>query len=124
MNEILPAVHATARLEVISEINETLDELASLRLWLSNEPELRGSVTPIERPLAEGAMGGVADALAVAIGSGGALTILTTSVSTWLRTRRSTISIKLTRPDGTAEIISASGPAADAVAGTLDREIE
>jgi hypothetical protein len=47
-------------------------------------------------------MGSVVDTLAVAVGSGGALTVLANSLSTWLRQpRRSTVRVSVVRPDGT-----------------------
>jgi hypothetical protein len=49
-------------------------------------------------------MGGISDTLTVAVGSGGALTVLATSISVWLRHRRSDLTVEITIGDRTAKI--------------------
>lgn len=95
-------------------------ELMSLREWISNESELRGRVRVDEPEPADGQMGGLAEVLTVALASGGALTVLASSVSVWLQQRRSEISVEIVRPDGSLTRVTASGPAADDVASKLD----
>jgi hypothetical protein len=45
-------------------------------------------------------MGAVSDTLQIALGAGGAATVLAGSVSTWLSTRRQNVTMVLRRPDG------------------------
>ena len=45
-------------------------------------------------------MGAVSDALIVAVGSGGVLTALASSLSVWLRHRHSDVEIEVTGDDG------------------------
>lgn len=66
-----------------------------------------------------GEMGGFADALIVAVGSGGALTVLSSSIQTWLQQQRSKVSITIANSNGDSVQITAEGPAADAVVSRL-----
>lgn len=79
----------------------TADDLFELREWLSNEDELRGRVSVPPIAIRPGEMGGLSDALMVAVGTGGMGTVLVQSLSSWLTARRSSIAVQLTRPDGT-----------------------
>ncbi|HEV8558659.1 MAG TPA: hypothetical protein VGR06_20005 [Actinophytocola sp.] len=108
-----------ARLLIIGS-DDAHDELGSLRRWLADEPEFRGRVRMQEAPVQFGQMGGLVEALSVAVASGGALTVLANSVSVWLRERRSTLTVKIVKPDGTVEDINASGRAADTIAAKVD----
>jgi hypothetical protein len=75
-------------------------ELASLYAWLTGDPDFRGRVTTIQAPIRPDEMGAVGDVLAVAVASGGTLTVLANSISIWLQQRHSTISVELTDPTG------------------------
>lgn len=75
-------------------------ELASLREWLGREAAFRGRVQVERQPIESGHMGGIADALIVALGAGGAVTALASSVSVWLEQRRSDVSIEVSSPNG------------------------
>ncbi len=108
-----------ARLHVIGG-DDTHAELSSLRQWLSSESEFRGRVRIEEAPIQPGHMGGLAEALTVALGSGGALAVLAGSVSVWLQQRRSQLTVKIVNPDGSSQEITASGPAADTLATKVD----
>ena len=69
------------------EADDPLDELALLADWLRQEPDLQGLVTvprPAPRP---GELGSPAEILAVAVGSGGTLSILAASLQTYLTAR-------------------------------------
>lgn len=83
-----------------------LNVLESLSDWLRKEPELRGRMTTHVRSPAAGEMGPVTDVVAIAVGSGGALTILATSLKTWFaQPRRSDVRIKVRSANGrTVEI--------------------
>jgi hypothetical protein len=83
------------------------DELRSLRAWLVDVDELRGRVDLVESPPVPRTLGPVFDALAVALGPGGAATALATAVFSWIRQRRGEVTLKITRPDGAAVEISA-----------------
>lgn len=94
-------------------------DFRSLRDWLSEEPELRGGVQVADRPVRPGEMGAIEDVLMVAVGGGGAATVLARSVAVWLQRRRSGMSVRITAPDGTHVEITGAGPAADQIAKTL-----
>jgi hypothetical protein len=97
------------------------DEFGSLRQWLADEPEFRGRIRLERAPVRAGQMGGgLTEALGVALASGGALTVLASSVSVWLRERRSKLTVKIVNPDGSSQEITASGPAADTIAAKIE----
>jgi hypothetical protein len=80
------------------------DELRSLHQWLQQEDELRGQVALENAPPAPGEMGTLADAIVVAVGSGGAITVLANSITVWLRQRKSAVTVKLTENGRTVEV--------------------
>jgi hypothetical protein len=93
--------------------------LESLWQWLLNEDALRGRIQQSHAAPTEGEMGAVSDVLVVAVGSGGALTALTTSLGLWLSQRRGrsgAATVELSRPDGTTIAISATKVADPAAA--------
>jgi hypothetical protein len=71
----------------------TGEEPADLIKWLGGEDELRGRVRAVRRPIGETELGPVTEALIVALGTGGAGTVLASSLKTWLVTRRTTAKI-------------------------------
>jgi hypothetical protein len=82
--------------------------------WLAAQNELRGCVRVAPPTQEEGAMGALADVLVVAVGSGGLLTVLLSSLVTWItrpKQSRSPVisSIKIMLPDGTKIFIDGSG---------------
>ncbi|WP_328323962.1 hypothetical protein OHA70_32065 [Kribbella sp. NBC_00382] len=72
------------------------DELRSLRDWLATDDEFRGRLGLAGNGPAPGEMGAVVDLLTVAVGGGGVATVLAASISAWLRTRRSDVTIEIT----------------------------
>ena len=94
-------------------------DFRSLRDWLAREPELRGGVRTEEKPVRPGELGALEDVLMVALGSGGAATVLARSVSVWLQQRRSELSVEITAPNGTHVEITGAGPASDQIAKSL-----
>jgi hypothetical protein len=93
------------RVEVVGE--HSGDELRSLREWLVSDSALRGRVHLVTAAPAEGTLGGGLDALTVALGNGGVVTVFATAAVTWLRRRTGRMDIKVTRPDGaTVEVSS------------------
>lgn len=87
--------------------NGSFDDLLSLRTWLHGEDELRGRVTPHERPPGQGELGTIVDMLVVSVGPGGAVAALAAGVLSWLRSRTSDIDLEITKPDGSSVKISA-----------------
>lgn len=78
---------------------DAADQLRSLHDWLADVEELRGRVSRRESPPVPGTLGPVLDALAVALGPGGAATAFAAAAISWLRNRRGEIRIKVTLPD-------------------------
>jgi Effector Associated Constant Component 1 len=77
-------------------------ELTSLNNWLRREDALRGHVRLTRHTVRPGEMGALWDAVAVAVGSGGALKALADSLIVWVRQpRRATVKLMVARPDGT-----------------------
>jgi len=68
-------------------------ELADLGEWLGDEGELRGRVRAVRGPASDTDLGPVTELLTVALGAGGAGTVLASSLKTWLMTRRTTAKI-------------------------------
>ncbi|WP_157855149.1 effector-associated constant component EACC1 [Kitasatospora purpeofusca] len=79
---------------------ETVAEAESLTDWLRGEPGLT-RVTLTGRAPAPGEMGSVLDAVTVALGAGGALSVLASSLRVWFaQPRRSDVRLKIRRADG------------------------
>ncbi|AUG81298.1 hypothetical protein CFP65_6652 [Kitasatospora sp. MMS16-BH015] len=79
---------------------DAVDELADLADWLRHEPELRGLVAFVGAEPGPGELGALADALAVAVGSGGALTVLAASLRAYLsQPRKSDVRIEVRGPE-------------------------
>jgi Effector Associated Constant Component 1 len=80
------------------------DELASLRAWLQDEPDLRGRMRLDSRPPDPGSMsGGLAGALTVALGPGAGATVFASALISWIRHRTGSAHVRVRWPDG-AEI--------------------
>ncbi len=59
--------------------------IESLSDWLRGAPELAGAQLRVAGPMpGEGELGALADVLVVAVGSGGTLSVLATSLKAWL----------------------------------------
>ncbi|MCW6003722.1 hypothetical protein K1W54_03890, partial [Micromonospora sp. CPCC 205371] len=86
--------------------------LEDLQDWLRREPELRGRVRHPPAPVSAGEMGGLSDTLVVALGSGGAISVLLGSVQVWLQRRRD-VSVEVCDGDGRRVALTAQR-AADA----------
>jgi Effector Associated Constant Component 1 len=86
--------------------------LDSLRAWLTDDPMLTGKIG-ISYPSAErpDAMGTAVDVLVAAAGSGGAVTVLTQSIKSWIdhymAQRGVMIHVEAQAPDGTKVTIDA-----------------
>lgn len=96
----------SARIRVVAG-RDTQAELLSLRDWLAREDDLRGYVAIDQLVVAPGEMGAVVDVLSVAVGAGGAVTVLANSISVWLTQRHSDVKIEVTGGDGRSVIVEA-----------------
>jgi hypothetical protein len=97
----------------ISVANGDPADLESLQDWLRGEPELAGQVKTAARPPTRGQLGGLAEALTVALGSGGAITVLAAALKSWLSLpRRSDVTITIDNVDGSSVTIAAKRVAA------------
>jgi hypothetical protein len=83
-------------------------ELESLSNWLRGEPELAGRVGVAAANPRAGELGALGEALVVALGSGGTLSVLATSLHAWLsQPRRSALRIRVQGETGRIVEISA-----------------
>lgn len=77
----------------IQVVGGTSGELAALGEWLRGEGELRSRVRTVRRPISSTELGSVPELLSVALGAGGAGTVLVSSLKTWLATRRTAVKV-------------------------------
>jgi membrane-associated two-gene conflict system component 1 (EACC1) len=77
----------------------TGDELVDLGEWLSSEDELRGRIRTVTTPITKTELGSLPELLTVALGAGGAGTVLASSMKTWLMTRRTSATITVEADD-------------------------
>lgn len=92
-------------------------ELRSLFAWLAGEEEFRGRVRLVEAAPEPGTLGGWPEAVVVALGQGGAVTVLAGVVISWIRHRTSEVTCTVTRPDGTSVELTATRVRSTDVAG-------
>jgi Effector Associated Constant Component 1 len=85
-----------------------VEELRSLFTWLAGEEEFRGRVRLVETAPEPGTLGGWPEAVVVALGEGGAVTVLASAVIAWIRHRTSEVTCTVTRPDGTSVELTAT----------------
>ena len=96
----------------------TGEELAALGEWLGGEDELRGRVRTVHAPIGKTELGSITDLLTVALGTGGAGTVLASSLKTWLVTRRTTAKITV---ESAGRSVTLDIQTLDAVAPLLDQ---
>ncbi len=77
----------------------TSSDLESLSDWLRGEPEFSGRVKFVGAAPRDGQLGTPQDALEVALGSGGAISVLALSLKVWLSQPRR-VNLKLRIQDG------------------------
>jgi hypothetical protein len=77
----------------------TGDDLIALGKWLGDEDELRGRVRAVRGPIGETELGLAVEALTIALGAGGAGTVLASSLKTWLMTRQTRAKITVESAD-------------------------
>lgn len=98
-------------------VRDAPDGARDLAKWLRDEDDFRSSVRLDDAPISTGEMGGIADSLTVAIGSGGAVAVLVQSLFTWLqardRSRHTTLTLKTgDGKEAAVDIPSAADPEA------------
>jgi hypothetical protein len=79
-------------------------EIASLWDWLHGERALGGRIRAGERKPDESQLGSTIDVISVAVASGGAATVLASSLATWLQSRRSDVTITIEKLDRSVRI--------------------
>jgi len=81
----------------ISVVSQQDDgDLADVSAWLEREDEFRGRLKYQQAEARDGELGSLTDALSLALGSGGALTVLAASLKTYFaQLRRPTIRISI-----------------------------
>lgn len=85
------------------------EELRSLFTWLGGREEFRGRVRLVEAAPAPGTLGGWPEVLAVALGEGGAVTVLASAVMSWVRSRTSDVTLTISRPGGMSVKVTTAG---------------
>lgn len=95
-----------ARIRVVTG-RDPQAELSSLRDWLAREDQLRGHVATEQPAVAPDEMGALVDVLSVAVGAGGAVTVLANSISVWLTQRHSDVTIEVTSENGRSVVVDA-----------------
>jgi hypothetical protein len=100
---------------------DEVGELAALLDWLRGERGLAGAIREVRTPPGPGELGGTVEALAVALGPGGAAGALAGSLFGWLRTRRP--SLKVTVTNGARSITIEASQVRDSEVMPLLREV-
>lgn len=77
------------------KIDGVADGARSLAQWLRSEDALRGRVRLANCATQPSDMGGILDAVTIAIGSGGAATVFVQSLFAWLGQRKNNMSVRL-----------------------------
>jgi hypothetical protein len=75
------------------------EDLGDLAEWLGGETELRGRCRIVQSAINDTELGSIPDLLMVALGSGGAGTVLASSLITWLQTRKTRAKITVETGD-------------------------
>lgn len=79
-------------------------EAFALKTWFDDLPELRGRSTVEVGPIQVGDLGGVSDVLVVALGSGGAVSVVAGALVRWFTVRRRSHPLKLTVTSGKKKV--------------------
>jgi Effector Associated Constant Component 1 len=79
----------------------SLDDSVALGALLDTDPDLRGHVRRAVAQVPEGVLSGGLPDLLIALGSSGVATALASVLMVWLRQRSGSVSVHITRPDGT-----------------------
>lgn len=79
-----------------------------LARYLRGEEEFRGRVRVVAGVAPPDAMGAVADSLIVALTQTGTVTALSATLIAWIRSRRGSARLTVTRPDGSTVTVDAA----------------
>ncbi|WP_405876983.1 hypothetical protein [Streptomyces sp. NBC_00005] len=80
--------------------DETARLFTSLAEWLRYEEDLRGRTRLVHGKITTGTMGGLPEALVVALSAGGAASVLARAVVEWVKQCKSDVTVKAVRPTG------------------------
>jgi hypothetical protein len=94
------------------------EELVALGEWLQGEEELRGRIRTVHRTIGATELGPVVELLTVALGTGGAGTVLASSLKTWLLSRRTAVKISV---ESAGQSVTFEIETADEVAPLLEQ---
>jgi hypothetical protein len=83
------------------------ESATALADWLEADDELRGHVRREAAPVPEGALGAELAQVVVSLGSSGAVTAMASVIIAWLRRRTGSVSVSMTRPDGSTVELTA-----------------
>ena len=97
-------------LRLTVDSDDEVGDTETLLEWLRDEPELREHVSTVEQPPAAGRMGSLVEVIVAASASGGALTVLVSSLQAWLKDRKP-VQLKVQSSDGTVIELSAKNVA-------------
>jgi hypothetical protein len=89
---------------VISLATGSTPEAFALKAWFDDVPELRGRSTVEVAPTQIGDLGGVSDVLVVALGSGGAVSVIAGALVRWFSIRQRSHPLKLTVTNGKKKV--------------------
>ncbi|MER6689614.1 effector-associated constant component EACC1 [Streptomyces minutiscleroticus] len=99
-------------------------QLESLESWLRLDPAFRGRTNLSGAP-AEGNLGSAFELLTIAIGSGGVISVLATSLSAWIQQpKKSDIVLKVTGQNGITVEIDAKRTTPEEVHELLNKALE
>lgn len=79
-------------------------EAFALKAWFDDFPDLRGRSTVEVGPTQVGDLGGVSDILVVALGSGGAVSVIAGALVRWFSVRQRSHPLKLTVTNGKKKV--------------------
>ncbi|MFF8285958.1 hypothetical protein ACF06W_25015 [Streptomyces albus] len=82
------------------DADQASTHLLSLADWLRYEEDLRGKTRLEHREIVPGRMGGLPEAVVVALSTGGAATVLARATIEWVKQRKSDVTVKAVKPNG------------------------
>ncbi|MFE0105917.1 hypothetical protein [Streptomyces sp. NPDC059009] len=83
-----------------ADLERASESLLALADWLRYEEDLRGKARLEHADVDSGQMGGLPEALVVAVSAGGSATVLARAVVEWVKQRKSDVTVKAVRPTG------------------------
>jgi hypothetical protein len=87
---------------------DQVEDLEALDQWLRDEPELRGLIERSAAVPKPGELGALSDALVAAVGAGGAISVLASSLKVFFsQPAGARVHLTVSRPDGTTAELDA-----------------